>query len=149
MAKTLLKAKSRRASGPFIAIPMCLIEHPNFRNLSGTGTRLFLHLCAQLRFKKDGAANNGDLCATKSVMEKHGWSSGESLTHATQELQHYEFILLTRQGNRKKCSLFAVTFLAIDDCDGKLDAGIRPSNTPPNTWKTIKLKWERPRRARS
>ena len=51
-----------------------------------------------------------------------------SLAQARQELLHYGFIELTRQGGLGKCSLFAITWESVDDCDGKLD--VRPTRTP-------------------
>ena len=145
---TRIRAKGRRESGNFVALPFSVLDHPNFIKLSHKGKGLLLDLCSQLRFKKDGSANNGDLCATWSMMKARGWKSKESLRFALNELTHYGFILMTRQGHRRKCSLYAVTFLAIDECGGKLDSAIKPTITPPSIWKDTKPLWRPPKRVK-
>ena len=144
MARTLEKAKSRRERGPFITIPHSVLVSENFILLSGSALRLLTALLSQLRFKGDGKANNGDLCAAFSIMEDRKWSSRESLAHAIEELLYYRFIEITRQGSKRKCYLYAITWWAIDECNGKLDSS--ETRIPSNNWKVIKPKWERPKR---
>ena len=144
MPRTRQKAKARREQGAFVAFPCNVLNHPNFINLSAKGTRLLMDICSQLRFKEGGPMNNGDLCVTLSVMKNRGWNSNESLRFALAELLYYEFIVITRQGGRNLCSLYAVTWWAINECDGKLD--MQPSRTPSNEWRQPKKKWERPKR---
>jgi hypothetical protein len=43
------------------------------------------------------------------------------------------FIEQTRQGGKNQCSLYAVTWLAIDECNGKLD--VNPTRAASNLWK--------------
>lgn len=146
MARDRIKSKGRRESGRFAPLPINMLESRNFRNLSARGRSLLFEFCAQLRFNKDGTANNGDLQATFSLMRDRGWKSKAGLALALQELEHYGFIVTTRQGGKKKCSLYALTWLAIDDCDGKLDDGFRSTAAPLGTWKTDRAKWTRKRR---
>jgi hypothetical protein len=132
MARTLLKAKGRRESGAFVPFPVTVLNHENFLRLSAKAVKLLLDLCAQLRFKRGGSVNNGDLCAALSVMQPRGWRSEETLQNALDELKHMGFVIRTRQGGRNRCSLYAVTWWAIDECDGKLD--VAATRAPSNDW---------------
>jgi len=139
------KAKNRRESGAFVPIPVSVIKHPNFCMLNGTALRLLINLCSQVRFKaKMGASNNGDLTAAMEILKKSGWTSNDSINNALKELLHYGFIIKTRQGGRNLCSLYAITWWAINECNGKLD--VNPTSTPPGNWKEVKSKWVRPKR---
>ena len=56
-----------------------------------------------------------------------------SLQKAKNELIEKDVIRVTRQGGRNKCSLYAVTWFQIDECNGKLD--VASSTTAPINWK--------------
>ena len=144
MTITLAKVKNRRESGPFVPLPCNVLNHENYVSLSSKAKALLLDLCSQVRFKKGGPINNGDLCATPSVMLERGWKSKESLGYALQELLHYQFIIISRKGDRKRCHLYAITWWAINECNGKLD--IKETVVPYNFWKEAKTPWVRPRR---
>ncbi len=62
-----------------------------------------------------------------------GWNSSDQLCKAKNELIERGFIVISRQGGRNLCNLYAVTLAAIDDCKGKLDIGA--SNKALNSWK--------------
>ena len=123
MRSKLEKAKGRKLSGGFSNKP-----HHIFRANLNTGTpaptavlsnaafRMLDNLIAQFN-----GSNNGDLCASPKVMELYGWNSRSAIHDATVELLATGFIEQTRQGGRNSCSLYAVTWLAIDDCNGKLE----------------------------
>jgi|TARA_B100001971_G_scaffold150400_1_gene139529 hypothetical protein len=66
-------------------------------------------------------------------MRNRGWNSSDQLHKAKNELLERGLILVSRQGGRNKCSLYAVTWQPIDDCKGKLDIGA--SNKSLNLWK--------------
>jgi hypothetical protein len=55
------------------------------------------------------------------------------LHKAKNELIEKDVIIVTRQGGLNKCSLYAVTWFQIDECNGKLDVAL--STTPPVNWK--------------
>ena len=116
MARTRLKEKGRRESGSFIAIPHAVIEHENFHVLSHAAVRLLVDLFGQYR-----GLNNGDLSASWTLMKKRGWRSKSRLAAALAELEDRGFVVLTRQGGRNRCSLYAVTWLPIQECNNKLD----------------------------
>ena len=145
MPRTKIKSKSRRESGIFIPLPIHVLDSKNYIMLSAKAVKLLIDLCSQLRFQgSDGTKNNGDLCAAFSVMKERGWNSHESLEFAIKELLHYGFIKITRYGGRRKCHLYAITWWAIDECNGKLD--IPQTNVPSSEWKMETPKWKRPRR---
>lgn len=128
MALSRQKIKGRKESGPFLAIPTQIPLSDQYANLGGWGVKLLIDLYAQYNGK-----NNGDLCAAFSMMQKRGWRSKGTLSHALTELTNAGFILKTRQGGKHKANLYAVTFRGVDECSGKLD--INPMPVAPNTWK--------------
>ncbi|MBO9495088.1 hypothetical protein J7438_13465 [Thalassotalea sp. G20_0] len=140
MSRSRAKTKGRREKGSFIAIPTDVLQHPNFKRLSNTGHKLFNALLGQLRWGKTGL-NNGDLCATHSMVKEY-IPSKETLQSAVDELLYFEFIILTRQGARLRKdlpNLYGFTFFAIDECGGKLD--IPSTVAPPGNWRTEKAKY--------
>ena len=66
-------------------------------------------------------------------MKKRGWKSRDTLNKARKELLDVELILITRHGDRKRPHLYALTFFAIDECNGKLD--VKATKRPPSTWR--------------
>lgn len=139
---TRQKAKSRRESGVFLAVPMAVITSDNYRKMSAKAVKLLFDVAAQIRFRQGGTVNNGDLCITESIMKQCGWNSRDSLYKARDELIHYGFLKLTRQGGKNMPSLYALTFFAIDDSEKHCQA----TRTAPNDWKQAVKKWRRPRR---
>ena len=125
------KAKGRASSGSFVSLPHSVLKHPAFATLTPRGTKLAIDLATQYRGK-----NNGDLSMPLSQMRSRGWNSSDQLQKAKNELIERGFIVVSRQGGRNKCSLYAVTWQPIDDCKGKLDIGA--SNKPLNLWKCWK-----------
>lgn len=133
MTITRQKAKGRRERGAFVALPCTVLSHPNFSRMTAKGHKLFNDLLAQLRMKVGGPSNNGDLTIAWSIMEKREWSSKSTLYEAREELQYYDWILMTRQGGKHTASLYGFTFFAINECGGKLD--IRETVTALGTGK--------------
>ena len=129
------KAKGRRSENTFAAKPHHIFR-PDFKNaipspasaLSHKAAHLLDNLTAQLNGK-----NNGDLSAAPKIMRLYGWASQGSVHSALTELVALGFIEQTRQGSRNKCSLYAVTWLAIDECNNKLD--VQLTRVPSNLWK--------------
>lgn len=82
-------------------------------------------------------ANNGDLCAAWTLMRRRGWTSKDQLGKAIAELLERGWISVTRQGGfaggRHQPRLYAVTWLGIDYCGGKLD--VRADPVPAMTWR--------------
>ena len=118
-----MNASGRRASGHFVKLTSTVYRSENFKKLSGSAVKLLIEIALQYR-----GYNNGDLQASISLMRERGWKSSATLNRARQELLHYGFIEQTRQGGLGKCSLFAITWESVDECDGKLE--VRPTRTP-------------------
>lgn len=125
-----MNAKGRRKNGAdFLALPRAVLRHENFLSLSHKSVRLLIDISMQFTGK-----NNGDLCASMSVMKKRGWGkSKSSLQNALEELVHYGLIELTRQGGLNRASLYAITWREIHDCGGKLE--VRSTIVASGKWR--------------
>ncbi len=122
------KVKGRRDKRPFTGIPKACMGHENYARLSPYAKVLLIEFCYQYN-----GHNNGDLSAAFSVLQKRGWRSKGTLDRALKELRETGWITLTRQGGQNLCSLFALTFQAIDECKGKHD--IPPTTVASGIWK--------------
>ncbi len=106
-----------------------MLDHPNFFTLSTRAVKLLIDIASQYR-----GTNNGDLCATYSVLRKRGWTSNDQIQKGLNELLDRGWLIKTRQGRRPRvASLFAITWEPIDDCGGKLE--VPATKTAPNDWR--------------
>lgn len=128
MAQTRFKSKGRSDFGSFVAMPHRVLECEPYTRLSAKAVKLMIDLFAQFR-----GSNNGDLGMAWTVMKKRGWRSRDTLNKACKELVQNGFIVRTRQGGRHQCNLYAITWLAIDECGGKLDCA--PTKVALGWWK--------------
>ena len=125
------KVKGRKISGPFIPMPREVLDSPEFGELSAHATKLVVELARQFR-----GQNNGDFSAAWSRVEPRGWQSKGTLARAKKELVASSFVIVTRQGGRHRCSLYALTWWAIDECNGKHDEP--PTHAPLHLWRKSK-----------
>jgi len=125
--KSWERTNNRKESGGFFALPASVLASSNFIRLTAKGVKLLVDMGAQYK-----GSNNGDLCATWSMMEKRGWKSRSTLHEALNELLHYGFIIKTKQGGQHAPSLYAITWKKIDECGGKLE--IKPTTAPLALW---------------
>ena len=132
MTHTRGKAKGRRDTDRFAGIPIRCMDHANYIRLSKNARALLFEFCRQYRGR-----NNGDLSAAYSMMYKRGWTSKGTLARGLKELLRNGWILKSRQGGRHQCSLYALTFKAVDECGGKHD--IDPTSVPPGNWMKIEI----------
>lgn len=112
------------------------IFRPNFATRTPSPASVLSHKAAHLLDNlaaQYNGKNNGDFSAAPKIMALFGWSSHGSIDDAITELIAQGFIEQTRQGGRNQCSLYAVTWLSIDECGGKLD--IKSTNVASNLWK--------------
>ena len=121
-------AHEKRESGGFVTLAHVVLRSHCYAMLSPYATKLLNDLLAQYR-----GDNNGDLCATWSIMRKRGWRSKSTLWKALCELKKGQWIEVARQGGKNKCSLYALTFYAVDECNGKLE--INSTHSPKSTWR--------------
>ena len=104
-------------SDSFYQIPRKVHRSADFRCLSASAKALLISLIYQFR-----GHNNGDLTAAWTVMrDQHGFRSPTTVNRARKDLLDANLIIQSRQGGLGKCSLYAVTWLKINPCDGKLD----------------------------
>ena len=115
--------------GGFIRFFHRMTQTPQFRDLSSIGTKLLVDLLSQYR-----GSNNGDLSMAWPLMSERGWKSKATLYKARKELITGNWIVVSRQGGLNRCSLYAVTFEQIDECNGKLEL-ITKTDTAPDSWK--------------
>lgn len=125
-------SSERREPGGFAALPHCLLSSQVFISLSAHAVKLLNDLLAQYK-----GYNNGDLCLAWTTMERRGWKSRDTLNKARVELLECELILVSRHGDRRRATLYALTFYAIDECGGKLD--IKGTERPISTWRLHEL----------
>jgi hypothetical protein len=125
-----LKVKNAKINGQFLALPYSMLSHPNYAKLSTRAVKMLVDIGGQFN-----GINNGDLVTTASYLKKVGWNSNDQISKAKKELLTGGWIVETRKGSRNKIpSLYAITWRAIDECNGKLD---RPATTNPLAWWTI------------
>ena len=130
MAKSRYKnAKDKRDGESHIGVPHCVLNGAAYLGLNAYARMLLWDLAAQYR-----GDNNGDMCAAWKLMKPRGWKSEETLGKAKRHLLEVGLIVETRKGARpNKCSLFALTWYALDVCKGKLD--ISPQSFPRGAYK--------------
>lgn len=120
--------RGRRDTGWFFRMPVEVLDSPAYCGLSFKARALLFDMGAQFR-----GNNNGDLAAPWSWMKPRGWKSKDTLRRALDELLAAGMVQLTRQGGLHCPSLYAVTWLSIDECGGKLD--VKPNPVPSGLWR--------------
>jgi hypothetical protein len=121
------RGRSVRSKG-FAGLPHAVMEHEDYINLPACAKMLLFDLIYQYRGK-----NNGDLHAAWSILRKRGFKSQATLSKAKKALIKADLIRCTREGvflnPGRSCSLYALTWKPIDECNGKHD--LQPSNLAP------------------
>lgn len=140
MSRNRLKAKGRRESGTFVAVPKEILESAEYAELGAHEVKLLLDTFSQFNGR-----NNGKLSCAWTLMRRRGWRSPDTLHRALQGLLDHGWLIRTRQGHNRICSLFAVTWKPIDDCGVELD--VRPTSVAPNIWRKIKSAVREPYRS--
>ena len=128
MARKRLKMKGRKDGSAFMALPHSLIKTNEWKALTGSELKLLIAV-----YTKFNGFNNGDLSASWTCMKKEGFKSQDTLNRALTGLLEKGFLIKTRQGGKHRCSLFAVSWKPIDECNRKHDE--KPTTIAPNTWK--------------
>src|SRR5688500_881599 len=110
-------AREKRDGNSHVAVPHVVLNSVAYLGLTAHARMLLFDLAAQYK-----GNNNGDLCASWTLMKKRGWKSEETLHKAKSQLLERGLIAETRKGARpNKAALYGLTWLALDDCNGKLD----------------------------
>lgn len=127
------KHTGRKGRSTFLHIPHEVLCSDAYRRQDGWAAKLLVDVAGQFN-----GYNNGDLCAAWTIMREKGWRSKGTLHKALNHLLEAGLVEQTRQGGRNRCSLYAVTWRAIDECKGKLE--IKPTRAPSGLWKNpVKL----------
>lgn len=121
----------KKYGGRFLLLPCVVMDSSDYQGLSFSARALLLEI-----FYQFNGRNNGDLEATFRRMNKRGFGSKGTLNRALRELESAGMIIKTREGQFSNpggaCCLYAVTWLAIDECNGKLD--ISATRRPPRSF---------------
>ena len=134
------KIKGRRGDSVdrFAGVPVRCLESQHYIALSYRAKALLV----ELAFQYNGF-NNGNLSITPKLLKPRGWPSHRTIYTTRDELEQRGWIVTTRFGGRNNCSLYALTYQAIDDCNGKHEA--KPSNRPLDFWKLGRNPWLQPK----
>lgn len=144
------KFKGRRDSGTFSKLPHEVANCPRFLALSGNAVKLLIDLLGQFN-----GSNNGSMAIPMSRMRERGWRSQGTLWRALGELIEQHLVIRTRQGGLHGCSLFALTWLAIDDNPRQGIAGtVKPLGgwhgpIPGDPLKRPRMHWANPKRPKA
>ena len=116
MAKSKGKRKWEHKS--FAGIPRIVLDNQDYIKLGGSAVKLLVELCRQYNGR-----NNGNLTAAWTCVKIRGFNSKATLSKAIKELIEANLIVITRTGYFQnpggRCALYALTWLAIDECAGK------------------------------
>jgi hypothetical protein len=99
-------------SGRYLPLPLVMLRSKSFAGLSSKALKLLLDVTAQF----NGYGNNGALSVSWTLMRERGWKSRDTLHTALRELLAGDWLVLTRQGGRHRCSLYGLTFYKLDGC---------------------------------
>ena len=102
------KKKSQYQVKNYFQLPHALLDHPDYLSMDWTSQALLTHM---MRFYN--GYNNGDISIPISIMEKRGWSRG-SLERGKKELLKNNWIVITRQGFNRTCSLYALSWVPMN-----------------------------------
>lgn len=137
MSRDRMRAKGRRESGPFVALPHSVLLSEEYHNLPGGAVRLLIALAAQYNGR-----NNGDLSAALSVVRRFGLNSADTVSANLKRLETLGLIVRTRDGlfcgGASTCALYALTWKQIDQCPGK-HLSIPPTDRPYRTFHPAKF----------
>ena len=122
--------QNRKGTKPsYAGIPRRVIEHQDYKSLSGNAVKLLVILAYQFRGR-----NNGDLTAAWGFAKNHGFNSQATLNRATHELIDAHLIIRTREGvflnPGGRCALYALSWEPINECIGK-NLEVRDTTKPP------------------
>lgn len=119
--------KDWKNDGGICQIPKRVLLSEDYITLHHASVRVLIAFVCQYT-----GANNGDLVATKAEMLKHGVRSEDTINRAVKELIEHGLIVKTRNGyagvdGRRMCSLFALTWMRIDEIKHKSGNEWKPS----------------------
>ena len=103
-----------RDPGGFIALPLSVLDCPNYVALSHPAKNLLIEVARQCK-----GDNNGRLLLSRAYLAIRGWNSADVIHRAKSELIESGFIFETVMGHRpNKASWYAVTWRRLDKIAG-------------------------------
>ncbi len=118
-SKGMLPNGRRKVGQSFVMALHAILDSPDYIALSGSAAKLLWDVARQYN-----GHNNGDLTVAMSVMAARGWQK-KTLARALAELLERDWLRRTRYPRLKQqAGLYALSWLDVDECDGKLDAGV-------------------------
>jgi hypothetical protein len=126
--KKQLSEAERDAPGQFFRLPYSVIRSKQFQECNGIGIKLLCTLLLQYNGR-----NNGDISIASKIMQSYGWKDKRKLRLGLNALIGNELLVLTRQGGRHCCSLYAFSWLRINACedrDGNTKLDVPDTNRP-------------------
>lgn len=110
-------------------MPHTVLRSPAFCGASSKAIKLLMGLVSQY-----SGFNNGAMSLSWATMRPLGWRSRSQIDEARRELMERGLIERTRFGGRHRAALYAVTWLAVDECPKQhLDAPA--SAAPSGLWR--------------
>lgn len=133
MASNAKKRHRQKGRGQYsyLGIPHYILRSPEFGRLRPAAVKLLIELAA-----KYNGINNGDLSAVFKELRSRGWKSPGTLNAALRELTAADWLVCTRHGGKNRCSLYAVTWWPIDECNGKLE--MKAESVASHAWQKTK-----------
>lgn len=130
----------KKSNGGTALIPIVVLENQRYFSINPSAKVLLNYIARQYN-----GYNNGDLCATLSLLKQFGFNSQDTLTRSIKQLEQNGLIERTRQGGKDWATgqnlptLFALTWQPIDECKGKLDidSTTKPAVDFINEWKKV------------
>jgi len=132
MAGMLANGKASPGKKVGAWLPLEVLTHRAWIELTPGAKLVLVALAAQYRGL---GRNNGDLSLSVAVLRPFGITSPATIWSAEKQLRAHGLIIRTRQGMklRNTPSLYALTWRAIDKCDGKLSVSAKAA--PSNRWR--------------
>ena len=108
------KRETGRDPGPFVALPLSVLDCPGYAALSHPARALLLEVARQCK-----GDDNGRLLLSRVYLAGRGWKSADVIQRAKVELIKAEFIFETVRGHRpNKASWYAVTWHKLGKLQG-------------------------------
>lgn len=123
------KYTGRGREHSYLALPHYLLDSAEFAALSPVAVKLLLQVAAKFRGK-----NNGDLAIVWSDFRNRGWNSETTLQRAREELLAAGWLRCTRIPLKRRCGLYAVTWLPVDECEGHF-LEVAAERVASNAWR--------------
>ncbi|MEI2415493.1 hypothetical protein V8Z80_04845 [Orrella sp. JC864] len=128
----MAKRDHRKGALPFkfVAIPVPVLESPEYRALPDAARALLIDLLMQFTGK-----NNGRVSTSFVALQRYGWTSKSKLERAKAALLQAPFVLVTRRGRPPNTTEWVgVTWLPLD-FDRTMD--VDPRSWPYMNFQTI------------